>query len=120
MLVGILAYYLFLIASQSFYDVVRVSSVVALFVVALSCEVGTMTLQSARARGIAGAIASGLLLSMAVLALFSIGLLLLVAGVLVTAWVIRTRSERRGLSRFPMIAAFVLGALLPWSILLLG
>lgn len=120
MLVGILALYLFLIASQSTYDVVRVSSVVALFVVALVCEAGMITLRSARARGIVGACASGLLLSMAVLALFSIGLLLLVAGVLVTAWVIRTRSERRGLSGLPMITAFVVGALLPWSLLLLG
>jgi hypothetical protein len=55
---------------------------------------------------------------MSVLALFSIGLLLLVGAIMSVVWLVRTRSERRGARAAPIVAAFGVGALLPWVILL--
>jgi hypothetical protein len=116
----VLAFYLFLISRESGNDLARVGFVAALFLAVLACLAGSVTLGTVSARGIAGAAAAGMLLSMSYLALFSIGLLLLVGAVLSIVWLVRTRSERRGLSPFPTIAAFVVGALLPWSLPLLG
>ena len=115
---AVLAYYLFLISSQSTWDLGRVGLVVALFLAVLACITGTLLLESPAARGIAGAGAAGLLLSMSVLALFSIGLLLLVGAIMSMVWLVRTRSERRDVSAASIVAAFGVGALLPWAILL--
>ena len=115
---AVLAYYLFLISSQSTWDLGRVGLVVALFLAVLACIAGALLLESAAGRGIAGAAAAGLLLSMSVLALFSIGLLLLVGAIMSMVWLVRTRSERRGARAAPIVAAFGVGALLPWAILL--
>jgi uncharacterized membrane protein len=116
--VAVLAYYLFLISSQSTRDLGRVGLVVALSLAVLACIAGGLLLDSPAGRGIAGAGAAGMLLSMSVLALFSIGLLLLVGAIMSVAWLVRTRSERRGVSSAPVVAAFCVGALLPWMILL--
>ena len=116
--VAVLAYYLFLISSQSTWDLGRVGLVVALFLTVLACIAGGLLLESPAGRGIAGAGAAGLLLSMSVLALFSIGLLLLVGAIMSVVWLVRTRSERRGVRAAPIVAAFCVGALLPWVILL--
>ena len=116
--VAVLAYYLFLISSQSTWDLGRVGLVVALFLTVLACIVGALMLETPSGRAIAGAGAAGLLLSMSVLALFSIGLLRLVGAIMSLGWLVRTRSERRDLSAAPIVAAFGVGALLPWAILL--
>jgi hypothetical protein len=116
--VAVLAFYLFLISSQSTRDLGRVGAVIASFLAVLACIVGALMLETPSGRGIAGAGAAGLLLSMSVLALFSIGLLLLVGASLSIVWLVRTRSERRGVSGLPIVAAFGIGALLPWAILL--
>jgi hypothetical protein len=116
--VAVLAFYLFLISSQSTRDLGRVGAVVASFLAVLACTVGALMLETPSGRGIAGAGAAGLLLSMSVLALFSIGLLLLVGAILSIVWLVRTKSERRGVSSVPIVVAFCVGALLPWAILL--
>jgi hypothetical protein len=43
----------------------------------------------------------------------------LIAAALALAWVVRTQPEREGSSPLPTLAAFVVGAILPWSLLLL-
>ena len=116
--VAVLAYYLFLISSQSTWDLERVGLVVALFLAVLACIAGSVLLDSPAGRGVAGAGAAGLLLSMSVLALFSIGLLLLIGAIMSVVWLVRTRVERRGERAAPVVAAFGVGALLPWLILL--
>jgi hypothetical protein len=116
--VAVLAFYLFLISSQSTRDLGRVGAVVALFLAVLACIIGALMLETPSGRGIAGAGAAGLLLSMSVLALFSIGLLLLVGAILSIVWLVRTKSERREVSSVPIVVAFCVGALLPWAILL--
>jgi hypothetical protein len=103
--VAVLAFYLFLISSQSTRDLGRVGAVVALFLGVLACLVGALTLEAPSGRGIAGAAAAGLLLSMSVLALFSIGLLLLVGAILSIVWLVRTKSERREVSSVPIVVA---------------
>ena len=115
---AVLAFYLFLISSQSTRDLGRVGAVVALFLAVLVCIVGALILETPSGRGIAGAGAAGLLLSMSVLALFSIGLILLVGAILSIVSLVRTRPERREVSSVPIVVAFGVGALLPWVILL--
>jgi hypothetical protein len=116
--VAVLAFYLFVISSQSTRDLGRVGLVVALFMAVLACIAGGLLLESPAGRAIAGAVAAGLLLSMSVLALFSIGLLLLVGAIMSMVWLVRTRPERREVSGVPVAVAFCIGALLPWAILL--
>ena len=117
---GVLALYVFLIAAESDNDAFGVALVVLYLLVPIAGLVGALTLGSASARGVAGAGAAGLLLSMGVLAIFSIGLLVLVGAVLAIVWVVRTQPEREGSSPLPTVAAFVVGAILPWSLLLLA
>jgi hypothetical protein len=57
---------------------------------------------------------------MGVLSLPSIGLLVLIAAALAIAWVVRSQPERGGSSPLPTLAAFVVGAILPWSLLLMA
>ena len=117
-IVAVLAFYLFIISSQSTRDLGRVGLVVAMFLAVLACITGALLLETPSGRGIAGAGAAGLLLSMSVLALFSIGLLLLVGAIMSVVWLVRTRSERRDANAVPVAVAFCVGALLPWAILL--
>lgn len=117
-ILGVLAIYLSVIVSESENDAHQIAFGVLFFLVPIACLVGTLTLDSASARGIVGAGAAGFLLSFSVLAVFSVGYLLLVATVLAIAWVVRSRPERAGSSSIPTIAAFVIGAILPWGALL--
>jgi hypothetical protein len=56
---------------------------------------------------------------MGVLAIFSVGLLLLIAGILMVVWLIRTSPERQGSGAIPSIAGFLAGVVLPWSLLVI-
>jgi hypothetical protein len=47
-------------------------------------------------------------------------LLVLIAAALAIAWVVRSQPERGGSSPLPTLAAFVVGAILPWSLLLMA
>jgi hypothetical protein len=117
--VGVLAVYLAVITSESDNDFGWVAIAVLFLFLPIVGLVGALTLDSASARGATGAAAAGLLLSMGVLAIFSIGLPVLVGAVLAIAWLLITHPERRGSSPLPTVAAFVVGAILPWSLLLL-
>jgi hypothetical protein len=57
---------------------------------------------------------------MGVLSLVSIGLLVLIAAALAIAWVLRSGPDRKGSSPIPTLAAFVVGAALPWGLFLLA
>jgi hypothetical protein len=112
--------YVGLIAEQGGGRVGRVSAVILLFVAALACVIGAVTFKLAATRGVCGAAAAGMLFSMGYLALFSVGLPLLIAGMGMVVWLARTgRRERRG-SRLKPIGAFVVGAVLPWTLIFLS
>jgi len=115
---GVLVLYLVLISAESGNGVLQVGFVVLYFLVPIACLAGTLMLDSASARGIMGSGAAGFLLSFSVLAVFSVGYPLLIGAALTIAWVVRSRPERAGSSPIPTIAAFVVGAILPWSVLL--
>jgi hypothetical protein len=118
--VGVLTVYLTVITSQSDNDVVRVAIAVVFLSLPIVGLVGALTLGSASVRGVAGAGAAGFLLSMGVLSLVSIGLLVLIAAALAIAWVLRSGPDRKGSSPIPTLAAFVVGAALPWGLFLLA
>lgn len=111
--------YVSIISSQGEVQIGTVALVVLLLVAALACVIATVSLDDVASRGIAGYAAAGILLSMGVVGLFSIGLPLLVAGILMVAWLARTSPDRRGAGTLAPIAAFVVGAVLPWTLLLL-
>lgn len=111
--------YVSVIVSQGDVQVARVGFVVLLLLTALASVIGTMTLGDPAARGAAGFAAAGLLLSMGYLALFSVGLLLLVAGILMVVWLVRTQDQRRGSGRLVPVVAVIVGAALPWTLILL-
>jgi hypothetical protein len=117
---GVLALFLVLISSEADNDAGQVAVAVLFFLVPIACLASTFTLHSASARGIAGGGAAGFLLSFSVLTVFSVGYLLLVGAVLAIVWLVRTEPERRGSSSFPMVVALVVGAIVPWSLPLLG
>jgi hypothetical protein len=98
-------------------DLATVGFVIALLLIALTGSVCALALASPDARGVAAAGASGVLLSLGVLGLFSIGLLLLIAGVLLVMWLKRTRVQRGGSYRATVVA-FLIGAVLPWGLAL--
>jgi hypothetical protein len=114
-----IALYLVIIVAQSERRWPRVALVLVLFAAALGCAVGASALRGAQARALAAAGGAGLLLSMGYLALFSVGLLLLIAGVMLVVWLARTRAERRGSSPAGSILAFVVGAVAPWGLVVL-
>lgn len=118
--VGVLAIYVAVITSQPDNDLDRIGIVLLFLFLPIVGLVGALTLGSPSARGIGGSGAAGLLLSLGVLSLFSIGLLVLIAAGLALAWVVRSQPDREGSSPLPTIAAFVVGAVLPWSLLLLA
>lgn len=106
--------YVWLIANQSPRDLARVAVVVALFVLALAATIGAVVLGTPELRHLAAAGGVGLLLSMGWLAIFSVGLFLLVAAGLLIAAI---GAERDGGRRTPGIlvfAALVAGAGMPW------
>jgi hypothetical protein len=97
-------------------DAGRVVAVFALFLLATACAVGTLVLRTPEARHLIAAAGTGLLVSLGVLALSSIGVILLVAAGMLIMAVAAGRPERRASSPIPVIAAFVLGAALPFAL----
>lgn len=112
--------YLWLIANQSTRDLARVSLVAALFLLAVVAAIGAATLRNAEARHLAAAGGTGLLLSMGVLAIFSVGTFLLVAAGLLIIAIAAGRVGGRRSSRIGVLLAFVVGAALPWALVLLA
>lgn len=113
----IATYVTVIVRQETTSDLATVGAVIALLLIALTGSVCSLVLPSPDARGVAAAGASGVLLSMGVLGLFSIGLLLLIAGVLLVMWMRRTRPQRGGAYRATVVA-FLIGAVLPWGLAL--
>ena len=113
----IATYVTVIVRQETTSDLATVGFVIALLLIALTGSVCALLLASPDARGVAAAGASGVLLSMGVLGLFSIGLLLLIAGVLLVMWMKRTRVQRGGAYRATVVA-FLIGAVLPWGLAL--
>jgi hypothetical protein len=113
-----LVLYLLVISRQSTRDMARVGLVVALLLAAMGGVIGAVGAAAAEARSTAGTVAAGLLLSLGVLGMFSVGLPLFVAGVLMIVWIVRSGSLRR--RRVMMLASFLVSASLPWVLLLLS
>ncbi|MEX1264596.1 MAG: hypothetical protein WEE66_11825 [Actinomycetota bacterium] len=112
--------YLWLIENRSTRDLARVSLVAALFLLALAAAIGAATLRTPEARHLAAAGGIGLLLSMGVLAIFSVGSFLLVAaGLLIIAIAVGRAGGRRS-SPIAVLLAFVVGAAVPWALVLLA
>ncbi len=110
--------YVAIMVSQDEGEVARVGYVVVLLATAIAGVIGSIFFDDLATRGAAAGFAAGVLISLGTLALLSIGLLLLIAGVLMVVWLIRTQEERRlsggGLRT---VIACVVGALLPLSLL---
>jgi 4-amino-4-deoxy-L-arabinose transferase-like glycosyltransferase len=113
----IATYVTVIIRQETTSDLTTVGFVIALLLIALTGSVCALVLASPDARGVAAASASGVLLSLGVLGLFSIGLLLLIAGILLVMWMKRTRVQRGGAYRATVVA-FLIGAVLPWGLAL--
>jgi 4-amino-4-deoxy-L-arabinose transferase-like glycosyltransferase len=111
----IATYVTVIIRQETTSDLTTVGFVIALLLIALTGSVCALVLASPDARGVAAASASGVLLSLGVLGLFSIGLLLLIAGILLVMWMKRTRVQRGGAYRATVVA-FLIGAVLPWGL----
>lgn len=109
--------YVGIIAAQGDGLTTRVVAVVALLVATIACVMATIIVDDVTVRGVVGSAAAGALLSLGVLALLSIGLLLLVAGIVMVAWLARTREERRGVPWLPSVVAFTIGAAIPWILI---
>lgn len=109
--------YVIIIVAQGEADVGAVILVVAMMSgAAIAAAVGASTPEITRRRMSLGA-ASGLLLSLGALAIFSIGLLLLVAGLAATvAWVRSMAGGGGGV--LAAVLAFLVGALVPFVLLL--
>lgn len=115
---GATALYLWIIAGEGNNDPGRVALVAALLLIALAGAVGGAILPAATGRHLAAAGATGLLLSMGVLAIFSIGSLLLVSAGLLIVGIGAGRGPERHTPPLLVIAAFVAGAGLPWLLVL--
>lgn len=115
--ITIATYVTVIVRQRTTPDLTTVGFVIALLLIALTGSVCSLVLASPDARGVAAAAASGILLSLGVLGLFSIGLLLLIAGILLVMWMKRTRVQRGGASR-ATLGAFLIGAVLPWGLAL--
>jgi hypothetical protein len=110
--------YVAIMVSQDEGEFARVGFVVVLLATAIAGVVGSMTFGDLATRGAAAGFAAGVLISLGTLALLSIGLLLLIAGVLMVLWLTRTQEERRASGgRGRTVAACVVGAVLPLALL---
>ena len=110
--------YVTIIVSQSDGSVTRAGFVVLLLVAAIVGVIGSMTFADLATRGAAAGFAAGVLISLGTLALLSIGLLLIIAGVLMVLWLTRTQAERRASGGGPRtVIACVVGALMPLGLL---
>jgi len=113
----IATYVTVIVRQETTSDVTTVGAVIVLLLIALAGSVCALVLASPDAKGVAASGASGVLLSLGVLGLFSIGLLLLIAGALLVMWMKRTSAQRGGAYR-ATLAAFLIGAVLPWGLAL--
>ena len=110
--------YVTIIVSQDEGMVPPAGFVVVLLATAIAGVIGSMTFRDLAMRGAAAGFAAGVLISLGTLALLSIGLLLIIAGVLMVLWLTRTQEERRASGGGPRtVIACVVGALLPLSLL---
>jgi hypothetical protein len=110
--------YVAIMVSQDEGEVARVGYVVVLLATAIAGVIGSMTFGDLATRGAAAGFAAGVLISLGTLALLSIGLLLIIAGVLMVLWLTRTQEERRASGGGPRtVIACVVGALLPLILL---
>jgi len=110
--------YVTIMVSQGDGSVTRAGFVVLLLVAAIVGVVGSMTFADLATRGAAAGFAAGVLISLGTLALLSIGLLLIIAGVLMVLWLTRTQAERRAPGGGPRtVIACVVGALMPLGLL---
>ena len=110
--------YVTIIVSQGDGMVTRAGFVVVVLVTAFAGVIGSMTVADLATRGAVAGFAAGLLISLGTLALLSIGLLLIIAGVLMVLWLTRTQLERRASGGGPRtVIACVVGALLPLCLL---
>jgi heme/copper-type cytochrome/quinol oxidase subunit 3 len=113
--------YVWIIATESTRnDPARVAAVIALFLLATVCAIGTAMLAAPEARHVTAAAGTGVLLSLGVLALASVGLLLLVAAGLLIMAIAAGREERRSSSKVRVILAFAIGIALPWALVLIA
>ena len=115
---GAAGLYLWIITSEGDNDPGRVALVAALLLSALAGAIGGALLPTAAGRHLAAAVATGLLLSLGVLAIFSIGSFLLVAAGLLIVGIGAGRTQERQTPPALVIAAFVAGAGLPWVLVL--
>jgi hypothetical protein len=109
--------YLAIIIGQSDAEVARVAFVGILMSGAAACCLATAFLREARPRVVAACAGAGALLSLGVLGIFSVGLPLLVSCVLMVVAIAKIGMPAGSGAR--AAAAFLVGALVPWSLLLL-
>ena len=115
---GDLVLYIVVISDQGDLGRGRVWFVALMLLVAAACCLLAAVRRDDRVRPIVAWAGAGGLLSLGVLGIFSIGLPLLVAGILMV-----TAAMRMGVARGGEVAAavaFVVAALVPWALLLFG
>jgi hypothetical protein len=115
---GTTGLYLWIVGNQTNDDPWRVGLVAVLLLSALAGAIGGALLPTAAGRHLAAAVATGLLLSLGVLAIFSIGSFLLVAAGLLIVGIGAGRTPERHTPPLLVIGAFVVGAGLPWVLVL--
>jgi D-alanyl-lipoteichoic acid acyltransferase DltB (MBOAT superfamily) len=109
--------YLVLIAGQGDLGVGRVWFVALMLTAAAACCLVAAVVRDDRIRPVAAWTGAGGLLSLGVLGIFSIGLPLLVAGILMVVAALRIGVTKGGGA--PAAAGFFVAALVPWALLLL-
>lgn len=95
-------------------DAGRIALVAALLLAALACALGAVLLTSPEGRHLSATGGGGLLVSLGVLALFSIGTLLLIAAGLLIVSIGAGRLEDRQTPVALVVLAFAIGMGLPW------
>ncbi len=115
---GTTAIYVWIIVGEQDTDPGRVAAVIAVFLLAVACAIGGGVLPTAEGRHLAAAAGAGLLLSMGVLAIFSVGSFLLVAAGLLIMSIGAGRTEDRHTPPVLVVLAFAAGAGIPWALVL--
>ncbi len=110
--------YLVLIAGQGDLGRTRVWIVALMLAAVAACCLVAAVMRDDRVRPVAAWTGAGGLLSLGVLGIFSIGLPLLVAGILMVVAALRIGVPKGGGAA--AAAGFFVAALLPWVLLLLG
>jgi hypothetical protein len=116
--VGVFVLYLVLITGQGDLGVARVWFVALMLTAVAGCCLVAAVMRDDRIRPVAAWTGAGGLLSLGVLGIFSIGLPLLVAGILMVVAALRIGVAKGGGG--PAAAGFFVAALVPWALLLLG